>query len=222
MHHDWWRKQAANGGVAPTQGCGIHRNAIEPGRNRGPPGLVAIDHLGSRGGSCLGVGGGIFGRQASRGSCVIGGARGYAIDANLARPGHQAIAQVLQCGVELLPALRHAQIIRAWSGTEGYLPDREPVIWPSSATPGWSTGLVLRGLVSRSGRPWARCLRKWYGTAPARRRSRHFRSPASRMQRICGQKVGLQDLQLQRILKPAIDQQLGYRGGVGQGHHDRN
>ena len=145
MHHDWWRKQAANGGVAPTQGCGIHRNAVEPGRNRGPPGLVAIDHLGSRGGSWLGVGGGICGRQASRGSCVIGGARGYAIDANLARPGHLAIAQVLQCSVELLPALRHAQIIRAWSGTQGYLPDREPVIWPSSATPGFVHGSGFAG-----------------------------------------------------------------------------
>ncbi len=94
----------------------------------------------------LGVeGGGIYGRQAPRGNCVIGGSRGYAIDADRARPGHQAIAQVLQRSVELLPALRHAHIIRAWSGTEGYLPDREPVIGPSATTPGLVHGFGFAG-----------------------------------------------------------------------------
>jgi sarcosine oxidase subunit beta len=85
----------------------------------------------------LGVeGGGIYARQAVRGNCVIGGSRGYALDADRARPSRDAIALVLQRTVELLPALRHAHIIRSWSGTEGYLPDREPVIGPSSTTPG--------------------------------------------------------------------------------------
>lgn len=42
----------------------------------------------------------------------------------------------MQQTVDLLPALRNAHIIRTWSGTEGYLPDRQPVIGPSATTPG--------------------------------------------------------------------------------------
>ena len=36
----------------------------------------------------------------------------------------------------LFPALRHAQTIRFWSGTEGAMPDKNPVIGPSLTTPG--------------------------------------------------------------------------------------
>lgn len=94
----------------------------------------------------LGVeGGGIYARQAPRGNCVIGGSHGYALDADRARPGREAIALVLQRTVELLPALRHAHIIRTWSGTEGYLPDREPVVGPSSTTPGLFHGFGFAG-----------------------------------------------------------------------------
>lgn len=35
-----------------------------------------------------------------------------------------------------IPALRHAEVIRVWSGVEGYLPDMLPVIGPSTTTPG--------------------------------------------------------------------------------------
>ena len=94
----------------------------------------------------LGVeGGGIYARQAPRGNCVIGGSQGYALDADRARPGRDAITLVLQRTVELLPKLRHAHIIRTWSGTEGYLPDREPVIGPSSTTPGLVHGFGFAG-----------------------------------------------------------------------------
>ncbi len=94
----------------------------------------------------LGVeGGGIYARQAPRGNCVIGGSRGYALDAERARPSRQAILLVLAQSVELLPALRHAHIIRSWSGTEGYLPDHEPVIGPSSTTPGLIHGFGFAG-----------------------------------------------------------------------------
>lgn len=34
------------------------------------------------------------------------------------------------------PALRHAEVIRVWSGVEGYLPDMLPVIGASATTPG--------------------------------------------------------------------------------------
>lgn len=94
----------------------------------------------------LGVeGGGVYARQAPRGNCVIGGSRGFAIDQNYARPSREAINLVLQQTVELLPNLRHAHIIRSWSGTEGSLPDRQPVIGPSKTTPGLMHGFGFSG-----------------------------------------------------------------------------
>ena len=85
----------------------------------------------------LGVeGGGIYGRQVPRGNCVIGGGRGYALDDERARPSSTAIATTMRQALELLPALRGASVIRCWSGTEGYLPDHQPVIGFSATTPG--------------------------------------------------------------------------------------
>jgi sarcosine oxidase subunit beta len=85
----------------------------------------------------LGVeGGGVYARQVARGNCVIGGGQGYALDELRARPHAGGIARLMRDTVELLPALRNAHIIRTWSGTEGYLPDRQPVIGPSATTAG--------------------------------------------------------------------------------------
>jgi len=85
----------------------------------------------------LGVeGGGVYARQVARGNCVIGGGRGYALDDQRARAQRSGIAALMQQTVDLLPALRNAHIIRTWSGTEGYLPDRQPVLGPSANTPG--------------------------------------------------------------------------------------
>ncbi len=85
----------------------------------------------------LGVeGGGVYARQVARGNCIIGGGRGYAIDDQRARVKRGGLATLMQQTVELLPALSGAHIIRTWSGTEGYLPDRLPVIGPSASTPG--------------------------------------------------------------------------------------
>lgn len=85
----------------------------------------------------LGVeGGGVYARQVARGNCVIGGGRGYALDGERARAQRSGLAGLMQQTVELLPALKNAHIIRTWSGTEGYLPDRLPVIGPSATTPG--------------------------------------------------------------------------------------
>lgn len=84
----------------------------------------------------LGVeGGGVYARQVSRGNCVIGGGQGYALDDLRARAQRSGIARLMQQTVDLLPALRNAHIIRTWSGTEGYLPDRQPVIGQSTTTP---------------------------------------------------------------------------------------
>ena len=75
-------------------------------------------------------GGGIYARQVARGNCVLGGGRGFALDADRARPGQLAILDILRNAAELYPALSGAQAIRTWSGVEGYLPDHQPVLGP--------------------------------------------------------------------------------------------
>jgi sarcosine oxidase subunit beta len=94
----------------------------------------------------LGVeGGGIYCRQVARGNLVLGGGTGITLDAERARADHDAIATLAMQAVELLPVLRHAHIIRTWGGTEGYLPDREPVLGPSRTTPGLFHGFGFAG-----------------------------------------------------------------------------
>lgn len=81
-------------------------------------------------------GGGIYGRQVSRGNCVIGGTRGYALDENTARPSDDGLMAVMRNALALMPDLAHACVIRTWTGSEGYLPDRQPVVGASATTPG--------------------------------------------------------------------------------------
>ena len=47
-----------------------------------------------------------------------------------------ATLAIMAQAIELMPGLREAQIIRTWSGTEGFTPDGEPVLGPSTTTPG--------------------------------------------------------------------------------------
>lgn len=85
----------------------------------------------------LGVeGGGIYCRQVARGNVVMGGGRGYSLDALRARSDRNAMHAVMHQAIELLPSLRHTHMIRTWSGTEAYLPDHQPVIAPSQRVPG--------------------------------------------------------------------------------------
>lgn len=81
-------------------------------------------------------GGGVYGRQVPRGNMVVGGGRGFALDADRARPQRHAVMTLMQDAAELFPQLRHAHVIRCWTGVEGYTPDRNPVIGPSRTTPG--------------------------------------------------------------------------------------
>lgn len=90
-------------------------------------------------------GGGIYARQVARGNCVLGGGQGFPLDAATARPGQAAILEILRNAVELYPPLAGAQAIRTWSGTEGYLPDREPVLGASSTQPGLLHGFGFAG-----------------------------------------------------------------------------
>lgn len=110
------------------------------------PLMVVTDALPAFMNLSLGVeGGGVYVRQVSRGNCVLGGSQGYSLDANRARPGGDGIELVLKGALELLPDLRHAQVVRTWSGVEGRLPDREPVISFSSTVPGLVHGFGFAG-----------------------------------------------------------------------------
>ncbi|MDB5817164.1 MAG: dependent oxidoreductase [Rhizobacter sp.] len=94
----------------------------------------------------LGVeGGGIYCRQVTRGNLVLGGGSGVALDADRARSERSAIVSLTTQAIELLPGLRHAHIIRTWSGTEGYLPDRQPMLGESATTPGLFHGFGFAG-----------------------------------------------------------------------------
>ncbi|MGJ7518883.1 NAD(P)/FAD-dependent oxidoreductase [Variovorax sp. LT1P1] len=94
----------------------------------------------------LGVeGGSVYCRQVARGNLVLGGGPGRALDADRARSDRASMAALATQAIELLPVLRHAHFIRTWSGTEGYLPDRQPVIGPSRTTTGLFHGFGFAG-----------------------------------------------------------------------------
>ena len=94
----------------------------------------------------LGVeGGSIYCRQVARGNLVLGGGQGVALSATTARSERSVIAALAEQAVALIPALKHAHFIRTWSGTEGYLPDRQPVLGASPTTPGLFHGFGFAG-----------------------------------------------------------------------------
>lgn len=80
-------------------------------------------------------GGGVYGRQVSRGNVVLGGGRGIAVGEDLTRPAYDPTLRLMAQAVELFPQLRHAQVIRTWTGIEGDIPDHNPVIGFSRTTP---------------------------------------------------------------------------------------
>lgn len=107
-------------------------------------------------------GGGIYARQVARGNCVLGGGRGFALTPTTARPGQAAVLDILRNATELYPALAGAQAIRTWSGTEGYLPDDEPVLGHSLYQPGLLHGFGFAGagfqLGPAAGEALAQCI----------------------------------------------------------------
>ncbi len=83
------------------------------------------------------VGGGVYARQIARGNLIFGGGRGWSDrDAIRARPVAGSTRDAMARLTEILPWASCAQVIRTWSGIEGFLPDGIPVIGPSSTTPG--------------------------------------------------------------------------------------
>lgn len=82
-------------------------------------------------------GGGIYARQAPQGGCIIGGERGAVLEnPDFSRPTGEGARAIMNRTAEIFPTLRHAQAIRFWSGTEGAMPDRNPVLGPSATMPG--------------------------------------------------------------------------------------
>lgn len=82
-------------------------------------------------------GGGIYARQVERGNCVVGGERALPLDdPDFSRPRGEGALAIMNRAAELFPGLRHAHAIRFWSGTEGAIPDHNPVIGLSLTTPG--------------------------------------------------------------------------------------
>lgn len=80
---------------------------------------------------------GIYARQVERGNCILGGERALPLDdPDFSRPRGESALSIMSRAVALFPGLRHVQAIRFWSGTEGAMPDRNPVIGPSLTTPG--------------------------------------------------------------------------------------
>lgn len=83
------------------------------------------------------VGGDVYLRQTPRGNVIFGGGRGiYDSGDALARPSSVQSIGGMERTLRLAPNLRHAHVIRTWSGVDGQMPDQLPVIGPSSTTPG--------------------------------------------------------------------------------------
>ena len=81
-------------------------------------------------------GGSIYARQVERGNCIVGGMRGEpTADPDFSRPTDTGAVTIMKRAAALFPALRHAYAIRFWSGTEGEMADRNPVIGLSRTTP---------------------------------------------------------------------------------------
>jgi sarcosine oxidase subunit beta len=66
----------------------------------------------------------------------MGGGYGTGLPGDRSRPGRAALAALGRTAPDILPALACAQVIRCWSGIEGYFPDKNPVIGFSPNTPG--------------------------------------------------------------------------------------
>lgn len=82
-------------------------------------------------------GGGFYVRQIARGNVIFGGGRGIADRERLrAYPVAATTLAASRNTIALVPRLRHAHIIRTWTGIEGVMPDDIPVIGPSRTTPG--------------------------------------------------------------------------------------
>jgi sarcosine oxidase subunit beta len=83
------------------------------------------------------VGGNVYLRQIPRGNIIIGGGYGSGDPAvPMSRPDPAVTMRAMQRAAALVPALAGVSVIRSWSGIDGIMPDRLPVVGPSATTPG--------------------------------------------------------------------------------------
>jgi len=101
------------------------------------PSMVVTEPMGSFMTVNIGAeGGGIYARQVERGNCIVGGMRGEPnADSDFSRPTSTGAVTIMSRAAALFPALRQTYAIRFWSGTEGEMADRNPVIGFSRTTP---------------------------------------------------------------------------------------
>ncbi|MBB4282265.1 sarcosine oxidase subunit beta [Agrobacterium tumefaciens] len=80
----------------------------------------------------------IYMRQIPRGNVIFGGVKrcAAALDERRAKYDPAGLDAQLRQLLRLAPALRHARLIRTWSGVEGYMADDLPVMGGSAATSG--------------------------------------------------------------------------------------
>ena len=81
---------------------------------------------------------GLYFRQIRRGNVVFGGGHKGPVDIDTARARvepQNTLRQMRELS-RLAPAFAHVQLIRVWSGIEGYVADSQPVIGASATTPG--------------------------------------------------------------------------------------
>lgn len=95
---------------------------------------------------CLGVqGGDIYCRQVTRGNVVFGGGHGVGVGEASSRATSDNLMTLMKRLLELIPAMKNTQILRTWSGMEGFLPDNTPVIDKSQKNAGLYYGFGFSG-----------------------------------------------------------------------------
>ncbi|HRQ35200.1 MAG TPA: FAD-dependent oxidoreductase [Chiayiivirga sp.] len=80
----------------------------------------------------------VYFRQVARGNIVIGGGGHEPVDMVLRRAyvNPRRTLMTLAQAPRVIPAFKHLNIIRVWSGIEGYMEDSRPVMGPSARVPG--------------------------------------------------------------------------------------
>jgi sarcosine oxidase subunit beta len=81
-------------------------------------------------------GGGIYLRQIARGNVILGGGDGWCDAEGLrSRPLTAVSLASMRDALALVPGLAGSHIIRTWTGIDGEMPDRIPVLGWSATTP---------------------------------------------------------------------------------------
>ena len=108
----------------------------------------------------------VYFRQIPRGNLILGGGPPGPSSIETCRAGVLPLNSVRQMAQfrRLVPSLAPLQVIRTWSGVEGYLPDGEPVIGPSGEVPGLFYAFGFSGAGFQIGPGVGETLAEWVST----------------------------------------------------------